>query len=80
MADQAQRKREAQDITGVSNVAYDLMAALYNKLEGIAAMEEYKLDADEENDTEARDLFDQLIQQDVQYVDQLRKLLVSRMS
>lgn len=80
MADQAQRKREAQDITGVSNVAYDLMAALYNKLEGIAAMEEYKIDADEENDTEARDLFDQLIQQDVQYVDQLRKLLVSRMS
>jgi hypothetical protein len=35
-----QVKRQRERVTGVSNVAYDLMVVLTNKLQGIAATEE----------------------------------------
>lgn len=75
-----QTQRQSEQVTGVSNVAYDLMAVLYNKLEGVAAMEEYKLDAEDSGDQEAWNLFDQIEKQEAQHIEQLRKLLVQRLS
>ena len=53
-------------MTGVSNVAYDLMVVLTNKLEGVAAMEEYKLDADAANDAAVRAAFERIEQRERQ--------------
>ena len=72
-------KSQTEHVSGVSNVAYDVMALLYNKLEAVAAIEEYKLDADDAGDQEFSALLDELEQQDSQYVDRLRRLLVHRL-
>ena len=72
-------KRRSESVTGVSNVAYDLMVVLTNKLEGIAAMEEYKLDADAANDPAVRTAFERIEQQDRKAVDELRVLLVEHL-
>lgn len=72
-------KRRSESVTGVSNVAYDLMVVLTNKLEGIAAMEEYKLDADAANDFEVRKAFERIEQSDRQAIDELRVLLVNHL-
>ena len=74
-----QAKRQAEQISGVSNVAYDLTALLENKLKGIAAIEEYKQDAQAASDQEVLSLLDQLQQQARQEVDQLKRLLVQRL-
>lgn len=76
---QEQVKRQTEQISGVSNVAYDLLATLYNKLEGIAALEEYKMDAQGSGDQDVVKFFDQLEQRDRQDVDQLRQMLIQRM-
>lgn len=68
-------KRAAEDVSGVSNVTYDLMATLTAKLEGIAAMEEYIDDAKEEDADEVRAVFEELQQRDTQDVSRLRDLL-----
>ncbi len=68
-------KRAAEDVSGVSNVTYDLMATLTAKLEGIAAMEEYIDDAKEEGADEVRAVFEELQQRDTQDVSRLRDLL-----
>lgn len=71
----ADEKRAAEDVSGISNVTYDLMATLTAKLEGIAAMEEYIDDAKEEGADDVRALFEQLQQTDTQDVSRLRDLL-----
>lgn len=78
MANQ-QSGKQSEQATGVSNVAYDVMALLYNKLEGIAAIEDYKMDADDDGDQEFSSLLDEIEQQDSQFVERLRKLLVQRL-
>lgn len=35
-------KRQSEQVTGVSNFAYDLMSVLENTLEGIAALKMYR--------------------------------------
>ena len=74
-----QAKQQSEQIIGISNVAYDLMAVMTNKLEGIAAMEEYKLDAEEAGDSEVEDLLNQMEQQEVSDVDKIKKLLLQRL-
>lgn len=74
-----QAKRRAERVSGVSNVAYDLMVIMTNKLEGIAALEEYKLDADEAGDQDVRVLFDRLEGRMREDVDQIRELLIQRL-
>lgn len=74
-----QSQKQAQHVTGVSNVAYDLMAVLYNTLEGVAALEEYKLDAEEQGDNEAGALFEELQQHQNQMVDRLYRMLAQRL-
>lgn len=66
-------KRLSERVTGVSNVAYDLMVVLTNKLEGVAALEEYKLDADTANDPEVRAAFERIEQRERQSIDELRE-------
>lgn len=70
-------KRNAENVTGVSNVAYDLMSVLTNKLEGIAAMEQYKRDA--QGDQDAMECLEQIERQDREQIDKLRQLVVSRL-
>ena len=72
-------KKQSEQLTGVSNIAYDLMIVLSNKLEGIAAMEEYRQDAQEAGDTDCGSLFDRLQQQDRQAVDELRTHLLKHL-
>ncbi len=73
-------KRHADVASGVSNVAYDLMVILTNKLEGIAAIEEYKLDAEEANDREVLALLERLEQRMREDVQELRRLLIPRLA
>jgi hypothetical protein len=68
-------KRQSERVTGVSNVAYDLMVVLTNKLEGIAAMEEYKLDAEAAGDQAVRAAFERIVRRDREAIDELRGLL-----
>ncbi|MBX5492200.1 MAG: hypothetical protein IRZ14_13685 [Chloroflexi bacterium] len=76
---QAQAKQQSEQRTGVSNVAYDLVTILQNKLKGIAAFEEYKLDAQAAGDQEVLDLLTRLEQRERQDVDQLKQLVVQRL-
>jgi hypothetical protein len=77
--EQVEAKRDAAAITGVSNVAYDLMVVLTNKLEAIAAIEEYKLDAAEAGDDEARAVLERIEDAERAAIDQLRGLVVNRL-
>jgi hypothetical protein len=72
-------KRGVDGISGISNVAYDLLATLTAKLEGIAATEEYIQDAEEEGVEEVRAFFQRMQQRDVEDVEQLRSLLVTNL-
>ncbi|MBI4499476.1 MAG: hypothetical protein HY689_16435 [Chloroflexi bacterium] len=73
-------KRQSEQVSGIPNVTYDLMAVLTNKLEGIAAMEEYKLDARESGDQEAAGIFEQLEQRAREDVQKLKTLLARRLA
>lgn len=66
-------------VTGVSDLAYDLMIVLSNKLEGVAAMQEYMRDADEAGDTEVHGCFERLARQEREAIDELRPLLVKHL-
>ena len=77
--EQEEAKRHSERVTGVSNVAYDLMVVLTNKLEGVAAMEEYKLDADAANDAAVRTAFERIEQRERESIDELRELLLTHL-
>ncbi len=66
-------------VTGVSDVAYDLMIVLTNKLEGVAAMQEYMQDAEEAGDSDARACFERLAKSDREAIDELKPLLVKHL-
>ena len=72
-------KRRSERVTGVSNVAYDLLVVLTNKLEGVAAIEEYKLDAEAAGDARVRALFERIEQREREAIDELRELLVDHL-
>ena len=69
-------KQQSAGLTGISDIAYDLMIVMANKLEGIAAMEEYKQDADEAGDADCSALFARMQQQDRETVGHLRAHLL----
>lgn len=77
--ERVEAKVESDRISGISNVAYDLMTVLSNHLEGIAAIQEYKIDADEANDTEVSAVFDRIEKLYQSSIDELRALLVKRL-
>jgi len=75
-----QAKRGAERVSGVSNVTYDLIAVLYNTLEGIAAVEAYRQDADAAGDGEAAAFLAAWEKMAQGQVDQLRGLLAQRLA
>ena len=77
---QEQAKRRSELISGVSNVAYDLLALLYNQLEEIAAIEEYKIDAEDAGDQDVLTLLDHIQQRAREDVDMLRSALSQRLA
>ncbi len=72
-------KRRSEQVSGVSNVAYNLLSVLHNKLEGIAALEGYKQDAQQTGDQEVLQLFEQLQQRAAEDVGRLRSLVAQRL-
>jgi hypothetical protein len=70
-----QPKRQVEEISGVSNLNYDIMAMLCNKLQGIAALEEYKLDARDAGNQDAEALFDRLQQRAAEDANELKAFL-----
>ena len=74
----ATTKQHTQQATGVENVTYDLMTVLTNKLQGIAAIEQYKQDA--HGDQEAMQCFQQIEQREREDIDKLRGLVAQRLS
>lgn len=74
-----QAKRTSDEVTGVSNVTYDLISTVHNKLQAVAAMEGYKRDAESGGDREVVDCFDRIIGRETEDLQQLRELLASRL-
>lgn len=77
--DREEAKVHSEHVSGVTNVAYDLMVVLTNKLEGIAAMEEYKLDADAAHEPAIRAAFERIEQRDREGIEELRGLLIDHL-
>lgn len=71
--------QSADDITGISNITYDVMSVMQNKLEAISAMEVYKEDAEDEGDQELHALFNDMQERDIQDVAKLKKLLIKHL-
>lgn len=71
--------QSADDITGISNITYDVMSVMQNKLEAISAMEVYKEDAEDEGDQELHALFNDMQERDIQDVARLKKLLIKHL-
>ncbi len=74
----AEVKRQVEGLSGVSNVAFDLLTILENKLQGVAAMEEYLLDCG--GDAEVRALLQDLQRREVEDVARVKSLLVKRLA
>lgn len=74
-----QAKRQSEQISGVPNVTYDLLVMFTNKLEGIAALEEYKMDARDAGDHEVEELFGQLEQRAREDVQRIKAFLIQRL-
>jgi LmbE family N-acetylglucosaminyl deacetylase len=79
LTEQAKRQN-AERISGVPNVTFDLAAVLHNKLEAIAAYEVYKQDAREAGHRQAEAFFDQCQQFERTAVQQLREMLAQNLS
>ena len=79
VVEQAERQN-AERISGVPNVTFDLVAALHNKLEAIAAYEVYKQDAREVGHRQAEAFFAQCQQVERTAVQQLREMLAQNLS
>jgi hypothetical protein len=79
LTEQAKRQN-AERISGVPNVTFDLTAVLHNTLEAIAAYEVYKQDAREAGHHQAEAFFDQCQQVERTAVQQLREMLVQNLS
>lgn len=74
----ATTKQQSSSATGVENVTYDVMTVLTNKLQGVAAMERYKKDA--QGDQEVLSCFEEIEQRERQDIDKLKDLVSRRLS
>jgi replication initiation and membrane attachment protein DnaB len=73
----ASQNQNAEQLTGVSNLNYNLMMILTNKLEGVTALEQYKRDA--QGDQDVLQCFEAIQEQDRKSIEQLKSLLVGRL-
>ena len=67
-----------QGSSPISNLTYDLIAALHNKLEAVTAYDKYLSDA--QGDDQCRKLFQQLQQDDRKHADLLKAELARHLS
>lgn len=67
-----------QQQTGATNLEFDLISVLYHCLEGNQAITQYIRDAQNQNDQETLQCFQQIQQQNMQNVNQLRNILTKR--
>lgn len=74
----ATTKQQSASTTGVENVTYDVMTVLTNKLQGLAAIEQYRKDA--QGDQEVMQCFDEIEKHERQDIDKLRGIVASRLS
>ena len=72
-------RQSAERVTGISNVAYDLITLLQNKLEAITACEVYKQDAQEAGNARALSVFEHCQDVDRAFVQRLRRLLAEEL-
>jgi hypothetical protein len=79
MVMQVEAKKRSEHISVVSNVAVNLMTILENKLQGIAAMEEYKMDCQDAGDQAAQGLIEELERREVENVTRLKGYLRDRL-
>ncbi|HET9659825.1 MAG TPA: hypothetical protein VFP05_05810 [Thermomicrobiales bacterium] len=77
--DREEAKVQSARVSGMSNVAYDLMVTLSNHLEGIAALQEYKIDARDAGDADVSSVFERIEERYQEGIDELRDLLKSRL-
>lgn len=73
-----QAKRQAESTTGVDNVTYDVMSLLTNKLEGVAALQQYKNDA--QGDQEVMQCFEEIEERERKDIDKLRGIVAKRLN
>ena len=72
-------RQSAERVTGISNVAYDLITLLQNKLEAITACEVYKQDAQEAGNARALSVLEHCQDVDRAFVQRLRRLLAEEL-
>ena len=72
-------RQGAEVVTGISNLTYDLITLLQNKLEAITAYEVYKQDAQEAGNTRALSIFEHCQDVDRAFVQRLRRLLAEEL-
>ena len=72
-------RQGAERVTGVSNLTYDLITLLQNKLEAITAYEVYKQDAQEAGNTRALSIFEHCQDVDRAFIQRLRRLLADEL-
>ena len=65
----AQPETQAEYVTGVPNTIYDLITLIHNKLQGVAALEQYKRDAQSAGDDALLALFEDLQRRDQAEID-----------
>jgi ferritin-like metal-binding protein YciE len=68
-------RTDAQRISGISNVTYDLISTLHEKLKAVAAYDIYRADAKKEGHKQAESFFDECLQQERAACEQLRDML-----
>jgi hypothetical protein len=79
MATLEETKRQSHRVSGVSNIAYDLVTILQNKLQSVAAMQEYKQDAQEQKDDQAIKLLNELESRACEDITRLRQMVADRL-
>jgi hypothetical protein len=72
-----QAKKQSSSATGVSNPTYNAMTVLTNKLQGIATIEQYKQDV--QDDQELLQCFEEIQQRERSDVEKLRELVARRL-
>jgi hypothetical protein len=73
-------KHRADEVTGVSNVAYNAVTVLSNLLQGATALEQYKMDAKEAGDDEAVKLFERVQRYQLEGVQELKRFVSQKLS
>jgi|SRR3954453_6272334 hypothetical protein len=72
-------RKAAAEISGISNVSYDLLASLKSRLDGLTALEIYKRDAHEAGDVQVERALEEMQQQDQTNVQTLRQMLIEHL-